>query len=110
MDHVPTPLIGRKTGSTLSVIGWCSGRGSGSPLTRTFTGSKPLLATFLAGLCPYCTGPYLRRRAADGSGKLVDSPIAPSLHTVLALGLRPRPRQMRYEPADYAGTGRRPGG
>ena len=28
--------IGHKTGSTLSVIGWCSGQGSGSPLTRAF--------------------------------------------------------------------------
>jgi hypothetical protein len=67
--------------STLSVIGWCSGRGSGSPLMRTFAGSKPLLATFLATLCPICPGPYLQRQAADGSGKTVDSPIAPSLHT-----------------------------
>jgi hypothetical protein len=53
---MPTPLIGRKTGSTLNELGWCSGRGSGSPLTRTFAGSKLLLAAFLAGLCPYCTG------------------------------------------------------
>jgi hypothetical protein len=29
--RVPTPLIGCKTGSTLSVIGWCSGQGSGAP-------------------------------------------------------------------------------
>ncbi len=44
--HVPTPLIGRKTGSTLNEFGWLSGRGSSSPLTRTFAGSKPLPAAF----------------------------------------------------------------
>lgn len=33
---MPTPLIGHKTGSTLSVIGWHSGQGSSSPLTRAF--------------------------------------------------------------------------
>jgi len=44
--HVPTPLIGCKTGSTLNEFRWLSGRGSGSPLTRTFAGSKPLPAAF----------------------------------------------------------------
>ena len=48
----PTVILecNNKTGSTLSVIRWCSGRGSGSPLMRTFAGSKPLMAAFFAGL------------------------------------------------------------
>ena len=43
--HVPTSLIGCKTGSALCELRWFSGQGSSSPLTRTFAGSKPLPAT-----------------------------------------------------------------
>jgi hypothetical protein len=46
------------------------GRGSGSPLTRAFAGSKPLLVVVPARLCAYykawLTGPYLRRRVTGG--------------------------------------------
>jgi hypothetical protein len=41
-------------------------------------GSKPLLATFLAGLCPYCNGPLSSEMGGRRIGKLVDSPITPS--------------------------------
>ena len=81
-ELAPTVILecNNKTGSTLSVIRWCSGRGSGSPLMRTFAGSKPLMAAFFAGLTV-----HLRRRAADGSGKPVDSPIAPSLNPLVRI-------------------------
>ena len=42
-----TPLIGRKTGRLPKRTQKDGGRGSGSPLTRAFAGSKPLLIVSL---------------------------------------------------------------
>lgn len=54
--------IGLK-GSFLSVTRQCSGWGSGSPLTRTFAGSKPLLSRSFTFLTHFLlTTPYPRRR------------------------------------------------